>query len=373
MATSWILKHRSTQQTMTIVVDGSMLAVALGDRREEKRLKSAEAALQAARVVVVERQARGFTLMKHVVDTPPKKDELPPLPEPRSPAEAAFFQVWKREFARPASWRTIALDEGPSRDASPAELSFLPAVMDCAADGATTLQLVQRVPAGTERAWLNAVAHQARPQITKLVLDTPSQTTTRQGETPWGDLTSVLAQLPSLQTLFVTGLATFAPTTHAQLKQLFLIGSPVSAAVLESLADVTLPALLRLSVGLHPEGWASDDAIDALIALVVADGFPALSALEIDGLGPRALRLLAALSTSTMLTHLRELRLVNADLGDDHRTLLQLAPHFAHLELMQVSLDSLSEDGELAVKNALAGLRNSDARLHLPERYLADG
>jgi len=357
---------------MTIVVDGAVLAVSLGDRREEKRLKGADAALQAARVVVVERQARGFALMKHTVDQPPKKDELPPLPAPRSPAEAAFFQVWKREGARPSSWRTIAMDEGPGRDASPAELSFLPAVIDCAADGGTVLQLVQKTETGTERAWLDAVAHSVRPGLTRLVLDTPNQTTTRQGDTPWGDLTSVLDRLPALKLLFVTGQVTFATTTHAALKELFLISSPVSAKVLQALGTVTLPALERLSLGLHPENWATDDVVDALIALVDGNVFPALRSLEVDGLGPRALRFLEALSTSTdTLSHLRELRLVNADLGEDHRALVALAPRFSMLEAVQLPLDSLSEDGERAVKSALVGLRSvvEGERLHLPDRY----
>ena len=357
---------------MTIVVDGPVLAVSLGDRREEKRLKGAEAALQAAKVVVVERQARGFALMKHTVDQPPKKDGLPPLPPPRSPAEAAFFQVWKREAARTSSWRSLAMDEGPGRDASPEELSFLPAVIDCATDGATTLQLVQKTETGTERAWLDAVAHSVRPGLTRLVLDTPNQTTTRQGDTPWGDLTPVLDHLPALELLFVTGQATFSTTTHTALKELFLISSPVAPAVLQALGGMSLPALTRLSLGLHPENWATDDVVDALIAIVETDAFPALRSLEVDGLGSRAVRFLEALSTSTQtLSHLRELRLANADLGEDHRALVQLAPRFTMLEAMQMPLDSLSEDGERAVKSAFVGLRSvsQDERLHLPDRY----
>jgi len=381
MKTTWTLRHRQSGATLIVACDGPVLTVTLGDRTEQKTLTSADKAWKAADHLVVERSARGFTLLKKevVADDKPVEDKDPP---PTTPAEAVAYRLRKRKAEPRPGWRTWAIDEDRFTAAA------IPVVDDALAlalaaveregvsrPAADTFQVVQDVPSGRAAVVLSSLVKAPRPGVKSLILDTPWQTVTRHAEVFWGDLKAVFVALPDLELAWVTGTMTLGPLQHAQLRHLVLQGNPLAAGALAGLgaASTGLPALARLGLCLASDDVARPETVDALLHVAARDRLPALSTLELEGI-PDVTAFLTALLKTPLSAHLDELAIAHSSVDDEDAFLAALsagAPRLRTLRRLALPLDEISST---ALKQARALLPNlvdaSGGGLFLPTVYL---
>ncbi|WP_309893599.1 hypothetical protein [Archangium sp.] len=98
--------------------------------------------------------------------------------------------------------------------------------------------------------WARALQGTTLPSVKAFIFDTPSQTQTRQGENSIGDLAAVLAACPHLERLFATGDLDLSPTRHESLRELYLLGDPLSPVLFDGLGGCQFPRLERLAISL---------------------------------------------------------------------------------------------------------------------------
>jgi hypothetical protein len=381
MKTTWTLRHRQSGATMIVSCDGPVLTVSLGERTEQKTLVSADTAWKAADHLVVERSARGFTLLKKevVADDKPAEEKDPP---PTTPAEALAYRLRKRKAEPRPGWRTWAVDEDRFATAA---LPFVDEALALALaaverEGVTrpaadTFQIVQDVPSGRAAVVLSSLVKAPRPGLTSLILDTPSQTVTRQADVFWGDLKAVFMALPDLELAWVTGKATLGPLQHARLRHLVLQGNPLAAGALSGLgaASTGLPALARLGLCLATDDVARPETVDALLHVAARDRLPALTTLEIEGV-PDVTTFLSALLKTPLCGHLEQLAIAQSGVDDEDAFLDALragAERLRGFARLALPLDDISST---ALKQARALLPNlvdaSETGLFLPTGYL---
>jgi predicted DNA-binding WGR domain protein len=112
--------------------------------------------------------------------------------------------------------------------------------------------------ASPKQAWTRALQGVVLPSITAFIFDTHFQTQTRQGRNSIGDLAAVLAACPHLERLFATGDLQLSPTRHESLRELYLLGDPLSPGLLEGLGGCEFPQLERLGISLASDAHPPD-------------------------------------------------------------------------------------------------------------------
>jgi hypothetical protein len=381
MKTTWTLRHRQSGATLIVACDGPVLTVTLGDRTEQKTLASADKAWKAADHLVVERAARGFSLLKKevVADDKPVEEKDPP---PSTPTEALAYRLRKRKAEPRPGWRTWAVDE--ERFAL-AALPFVDEALGLALaaveregvsrPAADTFQIVQDVPSGRAAVVLSSLVKAPRPGLKTLILDTPSQTVTRQADVFWGDLKSVFMALPDLEFAWVTGKATLGPVQHAHLRHLVLQGNPLAAGALAGLgaASTALPALSRLGLCLATDDVARPETVEALLHVATRDRLPMLVTLEIEGV-PDVTSFLKMFVTTPMCAHLEKLAIAQSIVDDEDAFLAALsagAGRLSSLSSLALPLDDISSTALAEARALLPNLVDaSDTGLFLPTFYL---
>jgi hypothetical protein len=361
MKTTWTLRHRTTGSTMVVTCDGSELTVALGERSEKKTLLSAEKAMKAAEHLVVERSARGFSLLKKEVAERDVAvvDKDPP---PTTPAEALAFRLRKRKAEPRLGWRTWAVGEDRFTDAAlpfvDDALSLALAAVerdDVVRPAADTFQVVQDVPSRRAALVLQSLGKSPRPGLRTLLLDTPWQTVTRQADVEWGSVTEAFAALVELEVAWVTGRAALGPLRHPRLRELVLQGNPLSPAALLGVSSTSteLPALERLGLCLASDAAVLPETLAALVQLATRDHLPALVTLDLEGVGDVTACLRALLKTP-LSARLRSLAIAHSPIDDEDAFLAVLTEGAATLRRLEHIALPLDEISSTAVAQALA-------------------
>ncbi len=98
--------------------------------------------------------------------------------------------------------------------------------------------------------WAAALAGRTLPSVGSFIFDTDFQTQTRQRDNSIGDLGATLAACPNLERLFATGQLELSQCEHATLRELHLLGDPLTVELLASLGASGFPRLERLTLSL---------------------------------------------------------------------------------------------------------------------------
>jgi len=130
--------------------------------------------------------------------------------------------------------------------------------------------------------WAAALAKARLPSVKDFIFDTFSQTQTRQGQNSIGDLRATLDALPSLERLFATGDLVLTKGSHATLREMFLLGDPLTPKFLRALAQWKLAALERLVLSLASDAGPGDD--DAALAVLTRLDAPHLRIVHVESL-----------------------------------------------------------------------------------------
>lgn len=107
--------------------------------------------------------------------------------------------------------------------------------------------------ASPKKAWARALKGVTLQSLESFILDTSFQSQTRQYANSVGDLAAVLAACPRLEHLFANGDLALGPARHESLRELYLLGNPLSPALLEGLGRCEFPRLERLALSLASE------------------------------------------------------------------------------------------------------------------------
>ncbi|MFK8003116.1 MAG: hypothetical protein AB8H86_26335 [Polyangiales bacterium] len=157
---------------------------------------------------------------------------------------------------------------------------YAPLIASLGQSRATTLLLTCEDHDSPKDAWAAALGGTKLP-FTNLAFDTQWESLSEQQEHSLGDLSLTLASVPKVERMFISGGITTSPLSHANLRELYLLGDPLHASVLDALGRSTLPALQKLVLCVRQEGVAEDDAL-ILKALRGLDA-PALSVVCLYG------------------------------------------------------------------------------------------
>ncbi|MDI5940716.1 STM4015 family protein [Micromonospora sp. DH15] len=159
-----------------------------------------------------------------------------------------------------------------------------------------------------------------------------------------GDVTGLLTAYPSLEVLWVRGGEDFrfSPVRHGRLRRLEVESGGLSGDFVRAVLDSELPALTDLELWLGVEYYGGDTTVDDLAPLLAGQRFPAL----------------------------RRLGLCNAEHADEIAEALAAAPVVRRLELLDLSLGTLSDRGALALAGGqpLTHL----TKLDLSHHYVSD-
>jgi hypothetical protein len=129
--------------------------------------------------------------------------------------------------------------------------------------------------------WPAAVAGKRLASVTAVIFDTFFQTQTRQRGNAIGDLRAMFDAFPSLRQLFATGMLALTAVEHATLRELHLLGDPLSPALFAGLGASKLPALDKLALSLASD--AGPGAIEPVLAALATLHAPALREVYVEG------------------------------------------------------------------------------------------
>lgn len=380
---TWELRNPTTKAeiTITLTYDDVMLTVRATqpngpDRRDERKLKDYGGALAYIQKFIVEREVRGFKLVRDSLAEKWRAEHQAKLAAEAAAAAAApkIDPRVARVLASGAQrdgWATLSCERTMADDVVDAVVH----------DGITTVQLVcdggdgeddddddnRSVPPSVR--CLRQVMMKPRPALRALVLDTYWQTLVRQVDgtygNRWGDLGVALNAQPQLEHVYAAGLFGMTPLRLDHLTRLTLISSDLTAA-LEGLRHSALPALTHLGIAGSLEVELSDQEMDALTAVLQSAALPALTQLDVDG-APDPVDVLEAAATRSL-----KVVCVAGALDDEDVVgprLARLAPSYAHAEV-HLALDTFSEDALTALQTQWPTLHDSDNHgLFLPSRY----
>ncbi|MFI6163673.1 MULTISPECIES: STM4015 family protein [unclassified Micromonospora] len=159
-----------------------------------------------------------------------------------------------------------------------------------------------------------------------------------------GDVSRLLTAYPKLEVLRVRGGEDFrfSPVRHGRLRRLEVESGGLSGDFVRAVLDSELPALTDLELWLGVEYYGGDTTVDDLAPLLAGQRFPAL----------------------------RRLGLCNAEHADEIAEALAAAPVVRRLELLDLSLGTLSDRGALALAGGqpLTHL----TKLDLSHHYVSD-
>jgi hypothetical protein len=224
-------------------------------------------------------------------------------------------------------------------------------------------------PGSPGRQWQKAIVEHQLPSITGFIFDAASQTQTRQGKNSIGDLTATLGALPQVERVFATGALELSAVRHEHLRELHLLGDPLSASMLKQLAGCEFPALERLVLSLASDTGPVNNrgALNAVLGLRA----PRLRELHVDSLADVG----AALDTLAG-ADLPALRVLGLSGRLDEEELLRCigarVARLRELEVVALPLgNEVSSTGDEAARALVPGLRDAMEfeSLTLPATY----
>jgi hypothetical protein len=138
-----------------------------------------------------------------------------------------------------------------------------------------------------------------------------------------GDVTPLLSAYPGLEILWVRGATDLAlrPVRHAALREFAIEAGGLPAAVVRAVGGCDLPALEWLELWLGTDDYGGDAGVDDLAEILAGGRLPAL----------------------------RRLGLRNAEIADEVAAALATAPVVARLDVLDLSLGTLSDQGAAAL------------------------
>ncbi len=221
--------------------------------------------------------------------------------------------------------------------------------------------------------WTKAIAGRRFSSVHAFVFDTHFQTQTRQANNSIGELAPTFGAFPSLERAFVTGKLALKACKHPTLRELHLLGEPLTESFLRGLGASELPALTRLVVSLAQEAEPAPTAVlvDALHTLRA----PLLREVHLEGVG-NVPGLLEGLLARDLPSSWRVLSVAGA-LDDEDRLLAVLGAHkarLAQLDVLALPLaDDVSEGGAKAVRKLHGNVQDTETfhDLALPAAYAA--
>lgn len=229
-------------------------------------------------------------------------------------------------------------------------------------------------PQSPDRTLSAALRRHPLQDLHTFVFDTHFQTVTRQRQNRCGPLDELLAGLPHLERLFVTGdLELAAPVHHDELGELYLLADPLGPRLLDTLARCQLPALEVLGLKLCADAPAPP--VDAVVAALHGLHAPNLRIVELDGTAD-LVALLAALADRPLPPSWDTLR-VYGSITDEDALLALLASKahvFSTLGEFGLPLDDISWGAADRARELIPELCDAEdlpARLG-PELYLND-
>lgn len=216
--------------------------------------------------------------------------------------------------------------------------------------------LVSRVPEGQIRALIIGEwgsAYDSGPPIDLLVSLAPRLTglralflgemTFEECEISWihqGDITPLLTAFPALEVLRVRGAEglELQPVRHSALRELAFESGGLPGAVVRAVGASDLPVLQRLELWLGTSEYGADATIEDLGPILVGDRLPGL----------------------------RHLALCDAEIADAVATAIATAPVVAQLDVLDLSMGVLSDEGATAMfaGQSLAVLERLDLHYH---------
>ncbi|MBA3395830.1 MAG: hypothetical protein H0T89_24510 [Deltaproteobacteria bacterium] len=98
--------------------------------------------------------------------------------------------------------------------------------------------------------WAAALEGRTLTSVTSFIFDTDFQTQTRQRDNSIGDLAATLAACPKLERLFATGKLALSACEHAPLREIHLLGDPLTPELLAALGTSRFPRLEQLTLSL---------------------------------------------------------------------------------------------------------------------------
>lgn len=218
--------------------------------------------------------------------------------------------------------------------------------------------------------WEKAIAGRRLCSVTSFIFDTHFQTQTRQRENSLGNIAVSLGSLPAVERVFATGKLSLTACKHEGLRELHLLGDPLSKASLKGLAESEFPQLERLVLSLasDAEPVPCRYAISALLELQA----PNLREVHIDSLDNVA----ATLAMLTKAGPPNSLKLLGLSGYVDEDSLLATiragTSRLRQLQTLALPLgDELSSEGEETARELLANLCDTSEfrRLTLPDAY----
>jgi predicted DNA-binding WGR domain protein len=327
-----------------------------------QELASAAQAKRHVDEVVRARLQEGYTLgsVDIVADEAPEQEEyVHEEPEP----EAEPATVERDEHGR---WRvTFEGDRAPDAKACRALAARI------REEAPRVVQLVCDF-ASPGAAWAEGLARAQLPSVKDVIFDTYFQTQTRQRENSIGDLRATLDACPSLERLFATGALAITKGSHERLRELYVLGDPLSPELLRTLAKWRLPSLELLVVSIASDAGPGDDDDASAVALLTGLDAPKLRTVHVDSLED-VQRVLGELVASGRVRAWKELRLSG---GIDEDALLDVVRRnvdvLRALDVLGLPLgDDLSSDGDEELRALCPSVRDLSElpELTLPAAY----
>ena len=217
--------------------------------------------------------------------------------------------------------------------------------------------------------WATALQGNLLPSVEFFIFDTHFQTQTRQTENSIGDLAAVLNACPNLRNLFATGDLYLNPVEHPNLKNLHLLGNPLSKALLDNLGKCKFPALETLAVSLTSDASARNQS-DLISALLSVDA-SRLSEVHISGVAniPKCLE---GILEERLPAQIRKLSITDSgeiSFEEVSQLLRNRMDRFSSFEVLALPLDTL--DPPEPLRTQIPCLVNSDGmgEAFLPQVY----
>jgi len=335
MATAYIIKHR--YDALRVILSGSKLITGVGEDAVVQSFASTRAAREHLDLVLSRRRREGYAIEEQELDD---ADEMALAHADVQPDPLAGCVSWDAETRRlKVVFKGKAVPAGRCEAvverAAQLQPICLQVLCDHASPGAALSAALARAP-------LAAVNH--------FIFDTFFQTVARQRDNSPGDLAELFAALPNLERAFLTGALNLTPTTAPQLRELYLLGDPLSPATLAALGACQFPALETLGMALSADGGPAEELEAALALRRMAA--PNLRSIDIHGVSD-LLGFFDALTQARLPPTWSSLRIDGR--VDDEDALLGLlrerAGALASLSHLGLPLgDELSLDGEAQAK-----------------------
>lgn len=227
---------------------------------------------------------------------------------------------------------------------------------------AATLHLYCNAGCSPGDAWTSALTDTELP-FRHLIFDTYWETLTRQQDHSLGDLALTLERMPNIERMFISGNIRASPLEHSTLRELYLLGDPLDDAVLQALAESSLPSLQKLVLCVRQESAAANDAL--LLESLLRLKAPALSVLCVYGLS-EPLKVAAELART--MPSLRALAAEGSVLEEELEALTEaeLAP-LATLAYLELELDGCEPPDSVSAR--LPHLHELNSNRILPTEY----